>query len=88
MGIAGASGGGADRVRGLWLPRAFDTVPGDDALFWRSTAGGLTVARRDGVPDIAITEPGWGRPIVLIDPVMAAATPVRPACRERSPRRS
>ena len=51
-----------------WLTPRVDAVPRDDALFGEARQGGLTVALRDGVPDIAITEARVpGRPIVLID---------------------
>jgi N-acetylmuramoyl-L-alanine amidase len=51
----------------------------DDALFGEARQGGLTVALRDGVPDIAITEAKVpGRPIVLIDPGHGGRDPGAP----------
>ena len=49
------------------VPRG-DAIDDGDALFGEARQGGLTVALRHGVPDIAITEARVpGRPIVLID---------------------
>lgn len=59
------------------MPR--DEKVNDDALFGEARQGGLTVALRDGAPDVAITEARVpGRPIVLIDPGHGGRDPGAP----------
>ncbi|MES2904238.1 MAG: N-acetylmuramoyl-L-alanine amidase [Pseudomonadota bacterium] len=62
-----------------WLTSRGEPIEGGDALFGEARRGGLTVALRDGVPDIAITEAKVpGRPIVLIDPGHGGRDPGAP----------
>lgn len=52
----------------------------DDALFGEARQGGLTVALRDGIPAIPITQARVpGRPIVLIDPGHGGRDPGAPS---------
>ena len=65
-------------VAAYWLTPRGEAV-GDDALFGEARQGGLTVALRGGVPDVAITEARVpGRPIVLIDPGHGGRDPGAP----------
>ena len=60
----------------LWPKRQIDS---DEALFGEARRGGLTVALRDQVGDVTITEARVpGRPIVLIDPGHGGRDPGAP----------
>ncbi len=62
-----------------FLLRPAASSSSDDALFGEARQGGLTVALRDGVPAIAISESKVpGRPIILIDPGHGGRDPGAP----------